>query len=1105
VEARPGAHFCDACGQPLEAVARPAAAAVEGERRTVTVLFADAVGSTPVAERLGEEEMYKLMQGCTAHMVAAVQAFDGHVAGFTGDGIMAVFGAPVAQEESERRAVAAGLRMQRALADHATEVQDRHAVNLQFRVGLNTGPVVVGKVSDELTMEFTAIGDTVNLAARMQQLAAPGAVYLAEPTYRAVADHFECEAVGPLAVKGKGTAVAAWRAVREKPARTRLERAADRGLAPFVGRDVELAALETHLSRLREGRGQVVFIAGEAGMGKSRLLLEFRHAAGDRSRWLQGQCSSFGQSSPYLPVIDLLKHVFGVEEADSEADMIGRIDRATSGWDRTSRATVPYLRYLLSVEPGDPRVASMDPRERRAGIVDGLRALLREESRRSPLVIVIEDLHWVDAISEQALSAVIDAVPSMPVLLLLTHRPGSAGALERTSATRLVLEPLAHEQSAELIRGVLGVGALPAELERLVAGKAEGNPFYTEEVVRSLLEAGVLARANGGFALTRTFDDLRIPDTVQEVILSRIDRLERPARAALQLASVIGREFTLHLLERISDLEARLQAALAELKTLELIFEKAWFPELAYMFKHALTHDVAYSTLVADRRRRLHRLVAEAVEELYAERLAEHYETLAHHYSEAEEWTKALDYLGRAGDKAAAAFANQDALDYYARALAVCERLGDATVEIQAAVARKRSFVSFGIGRFAEAAKDMERVLAVARTLEDQAGEAQALVHRGMYEHWNHQSQAAEATLLSAMALARDRFPGIAAQASVVLILVYVALGRHADLEPALDVVRRHASDLDPFGRGLWAVMASRVELWAGRVEAAVRLAEEHRPATEAVMAHRLLAQWNEAHARASLGDYETALRLLEETIALCERVGDMVVRVRCLNTLGYVFAELGDLATAMDWNQRGVEMAVAMKAPVREVEMNARLNVAENLLGQGRLDEAEPYFRAVEEVVRDPREIWMGWRYGERFLHSFGEWWLAGGDPVQGRAHADECLEWAQRSGSRKNIVKAGRLRGQCALAQDRWEEADDELTAALELAREVGSPPQVWTTLSCLGDLRSAQGRPQEARRLYDEALSVVEEVASRLSDPDLRATFLGSAPVEALRRRP
>jgi tetratricopeptide (TPR) repeat protein len=291
--------------------------------------------------------------------------------------------------------------------------------------------------------------------------------------------------------------------------------------------------------------------------------------------------------------------------------------------------------------------------------------------------------------------------------------------------------------------------------------------------------------------------------------------------------------------------------------------------------------------------------------------------------------------------------------------------------------------------------------------------------------------------------------------------------------------------------------------LWGGRLEAAVRLAEETRPETNAVMAHRLLAQWNEAHARASMGDYETARRLLQDTLAGSERVGDMVIRVRCLNTVGYVHGELCDFATAMEWNQRGLEMARAMNAPVPEVEMNARLNLAENLLGQGRLDEAETHFRAVEEVVRDPEVVWMRWRYEQRFFHSFGDWWLARGEPAPALALAGECLASAEASGSRKNIVKARRLRGQCHLADGRLEEAEAELTRALELAREVGSPPQIWKTLASLGDLRSAQGRPHEARQAYAGALSVVDEVASRLADAGLRETFLRSETVEALRR--
>jgi class 3 adenylate cyclase/tetratricopeptide (TPR) repeat protein len=1079
-----------------------ARASLEGERRTVTVLFADAVGSTSIAERLGEEEMYSLMQGCSARMMDAVHTYEGHVVQFTGDGIMAVFGAPIAHEEPERRAVTAALQMQQSLEEYARELTARHPVECRFRVGLNTGPVVVGKVSDELTMEFTAIGDTVNLASRMEQLAEPGCVYLTESTYRAVVDHVECEPVGPLGVKGKEAPVPAWRALRLKPARTRLERAIDRGLAPYVGREEELATLERHLGRVRNGRGQVVFVSGEAGMGKSRLLLELRRRAGSETRWLQGHCTSFGHAIPYLPLIDLLKRAVSVEEGDGDVEIIRRIEEATSGWQPGARATVPYLRYLLSVDPGDPRVVEMDPRERRAGILDGLRALLREETTGSPLVVVIEDLHWVDQASEQALATLVDAVPSTPVLLLLTHRPGHVLTLERSYTTRLALEPLAEEESAELIRGVLGLGSVPAELDRLVAGKAEGNPFFTEEVVRSLTETGVLARANGGYVLTRTAAEVRIPDTVQEVILSRIDRLERPARAALQLASVIGREFALHLLERISDLEARLEAALSELKGLELIYEKTWYPELAYMFKHALTHDVAYSTLLAERRRELHRVVAGAVEELYADRLAEHYETLAHHYSEAWEWDKALDYLARAGEKAAAAFANQDALDYYAQALEMCGKLGDSTLETQGSLAQRRAFVNFVIGRFPDAAVDMNRVVDTARKRGDRRLEGQALAYRGLCEHWNHQSKAAEATLRAAMALAGEDLPAVRCLASLILILVYVAMGRHHEMDPLLVFVHRHASEMDAFGQATWGFTASRVELWAGRLESAVRRAEEGREATGAVMAHRVICQWNEAHGRASIGEYEEARRILQETLDLCERVGDMVARVRCLNTMGYVYGELCDFARATDWNQRGLEMALAANAPVREVEMNARLNLAENLLAQGQVDEAEQQFRSVEQVVRDPEVVWMRWRYAQRFFHSFGEWCLARDEPARALLMADECLALAEDSGSRKNIVKARRLRGQCHLAEGRPAQAEPELTAALALAREVGSPPQIWKTLAALGELRVAQGRAEKAGEAYREALAVIDGVAAGLADEGLRATFLASDHVLAIR---
>jgi len=396
------ASFCGKCGHRLAEPSKPTAApdprsytphhlaekilrdraALEGERRTVTVLFADAMGFTPISERLDEEQVYDLMQGCLARMMDAVHRYEGTITQFTGDGVMALFGAPIAHEDSARRAVAAALEMQKSLDNYAAEVKNRHAVECRFRVGLNTGPVVVGKISDNLDMDYTALGDAVNLAARMEQLAEPGTVQLSENTYRAVQGYFECEPLGALTVKGKAAPVLAYKALRERPVRTRFEAAIERGLTPFVGRDQELAALRGHLEQAKRGQGQLVFVSGEAGIGKSRLLLEFRRSILDEAvTWLEGHCISYSKNVPYLPMIDILKSNFGVKECDNDGVIIRKVEEGTAHWHEAARATVPYLKYLLNVEPGDPAVTVMDPMERRAGISST--ACGRSSSRRA--------------------------------------------------------------------------------------------------------------------------------------------------------------------------------------------------------------------------------------------------------------------------------------------------------------------------------------------------------------------------------------------------------------------------------------------------------------------------------------------------------------------------------------------------------------------------------------------------------------------------------------------------------------------------------------------------------------------------------------------------
>jgi len=1126
-EVNRSARFCPSCGRRLEASpARPAerseppapavtasekavrrGAAVDGERRTVTVLFVDAVDSTALAERLGEEAMYSLMQRCLARMTEAVHRYDGHVAHFAGDGGMAIFGAPIAHENSARQAVSAALEMQRSLQGCSEELKGRHGVECRFRVGLNTGPVVVGTISDDLTMDFTAVGDTVNLAARMQQLAAPGSVLLSERTYRAVRDFFDVEALGAMTAKGKAEPVLAYRVVREQRSRTRLEAATEHGLATFVGRAGELASLEAYLQQAGQGHGKVVLLSGEAGMGKSRLLLEFRRTLSGRVvTWLEGHCISYGDDISYLPMIDLVKRATGVEEIDSEARIIERVAAMTADWDAAGRTAVPYLRHLLAVDPGDPAVTAMDPVERRAHVLDALRTLILKEAARRILVLVVEDLHWVDEMSRAAVAALVDVVPSSRVLLVLTYRPGYEHALgERSFVTRLALGHLSDEESRALAASVLDAVTLPRELEHLIAGKAEGNPFYVEEETKSLLEAGLLVKTNGNYTLTRPVEEIRIPDTIQEVILSRIDRLEHQARQAIQLASVIGREFTVRLLDRISDLEAKLDDALSELKTLELIYEKWLSPELAYMFKHALTHDVAYSTLLEERRRALHRVVGSGIEELYADRLPEQYEALAHHYYEAQDWTKALEYLEQAGDKAAAAYANQDAVAFYARGLEACRQLGDSALPTAASLAHRRGLVNFGIGDFVAARADFERKRLAAVVLGDRSLEGMALAHRGMAEFFNHDFDTAEATMRTSIAVADQGFDQCRGLASLLLAIMLIALGSpRSEADPLLAVVEAEEARLDSVGRGLWSWMNGRLASWAGHFDEALRKLERQRPAAAATMANLLWHQWNEAQALAGRGDYQAALDQLQQTLATCERVGDLAIRLRVPNTLGWIYGELQDHPRALEWNERGLAATRATGMPLAEIETNTLLNVAENHLALGRFDDAERYFHEVERVVRHPlpHELWAHSRFSGRFFHSYGELWLVRGDPAAALAHADECLQLATRNGFLKVVVKARRLRAQSLTARGRLDEAEQELDATLDLAMQVGNPPQLWKTSVALGDLRAAQDRPEHARQAYREALAVIDHVASGLTDESLRGTFLQSDHVQSIR---
>src|SRR5712692_4134781 len=538
----PGNRFCHQCGSVLEPGAAAgqfaspqaytpkhlaekilsSASALEGERKQVTVLFVDVSGFTSLSERLDPEEIHRLMKRAFDFMLAEVHRYEGTVNQFLGDGIMALFGAPIAHEDHARRAVHAALGIGRALEAYQTELAPR-GISFRARQGLNTGLVVVGSIGSDLRMDYTAVGDTTNVAARLQQAGAPGRVTISEATHRLVRGYFETRPLGELHLKGKSESIAAWEVGAAHETRTRLEVEADRGgLTPFVGRERELVALVDAFERARAGSGQVAFIVGEAGIGKSRLLLELRRRVADGAAWQEGHCLSFGKAMAFHPLVDLLQRQFGVEEGDGETAIAAKIERGVTAVGAPLGPVAPYLRALLSVDPGDADVRAMSPAQRRGETLEALRRLLVHAADQRPQMLVIEDLHWIDGASEQFLTALVDSVPALRVLLIFTHRPGYASPFgERTYFTRVVLAALSAEDSARMAAAVLATDALPAELRALIAARAEGNPFYVEELVKSLEETGVLRRANGRLDLARPVTASDIPSTIQDVIAAR--------------------------------------------------------------------------------------------------------------------------------------------------------------------------------------------------------------------------------------------------------------------------------------------------------------------------------------------------------------------------------------------------------------------------------------------------------------------------------------------------------------------------------------------------------------------------------------------------------
>src|SRR5262245_54854487 len=647
--------------------------AIEGERKQVTVLFADLKGSMELLAERDPEEARKLIDPVLQKLMEAVHHYEGTVNQVMGDGIMALFGAPLAHEDHAVRGCYAALRMQEAIRRYTDEVRRSYGVEMQIRVGLNSGEVVVRSIGSDLRMDYTAVGQTTNLAARMEELAAPGSIRLTAETLQLAEGFVQVTPLGPVPIKGFGEPVEVFELVGAGAARTRLEAAARRGLTRFVGRDAELYQLRDALDRASLGHGQVVAVVGEPGVGKSRLFWELTRSHLVHG-WLivQSGSVSYGKATAYLPVIELLRGYFAIESRDDLRRIREKVTGKVLTLAPALAPVVSALLALLDVPVDEASWHALDPSQRRRQTLDAVKSLLLRESEAQPLVVIFEDLHWIDGETQTLLDSLIDSVPADRLLLLVNYRPEYSHAWGgKTYYRQLRIDSLPPESAGQLLEALLGPDAALGPLKQLLVERTDANPLFLEESVRALVETAALVGERGAYRLTRPVEHLTIPATVQAILAARIDRLVPEAKRLLQAAAVIGKDVPMPLLLAIADApEPEVRAELTHLQSAELLYETRLFPNLEYTFTHALTHDVAYGGLLHDRQRALHARVTEAIERLSPERAAEQAERLAYHALRGELWEKAVASLLQAGLRAMARAANREAIPHLEQALA---------------------------------------------------------------------------------------------------------------------------------------------------------------------------------------------------------------------------------------------------------------------------------------------------------------------------------------------------------------------------------------------------------------------------------------------------
>jgi len=880
---------------------------IEGERKQVTVMFCDMEGFTSLTEKLGSEEMYSIMDEVYEILIHKVHDYEGTVNELTGDGIMALFGAPIALEDAPQRAIRSALAIHREINKFSEQLKSESRMpSIKMRIGIHTGPVIVGTLGNDLRVEFKAVGDTVNLASRMEGLADPGTTYVTEDTFKLTEGFFRFEALGEKRIKGKEEPVRVYQVIAPGTRRTKFDVSAERGLTPFVGRERELELLLDGFQRAKLGKGQAFSIISEAGCGKSRLLYEFRKAMSNEDvNFLEGKCLSYSRGVAYHPVIDILKSNFDIQEGEGDKEIREKVKKGLGLMGADEASTLPYLLELLSVKDSGIDRISMSPEARKDRIIEAIKRIVLKGSEIRPLIIAFEDLHWIDKSSEDVVRSHLESIPGSKVLLIFTYRPEfihTWGA--KSYHNQLTLHRLSNRESLEMVTHILGTKEIEKSLEELILEKTEGVPFFIEEFIKSLRDLKIIERKENVYQLSKDIQKLAIPSTIQDVIMARVDSLPERAKEVLQTGSVIEREFNYPLINRVTGLsEKELLSYLSILKDSELLYERGIYPQSNYIFKHALTREVVYDSILAKRKKKLHEEIGNAIEELNRDNLSEHYEVLAEHYFWGEDYLKSAEYSRMAGRKAEKTASFNDAIAYAKKRVASLERLTQ-TEDVEKQIIDARTVLGLYMAQlnyFVGAKETIDPIIVLAVRHDYKRRLCQIYTILGAY-YWFVEDNYAEAFKVLAEALKISE--EVKDIVSLVLASYWfgLALGWNCEFERSVNYIQK-ALDINVKAKNLWGTIVMKSGLshfchyYPGKINLGfqttsetLRVAEESGDIYSKVFAY--VRHGISCYGKALL---EEAEKHLLEGIEFCKRI-NLHSWHGCAQThLGETYFEMGD------------------------------------------------------------------------------------------------------------------------------------------------------------------------------------------------------------------